>query len=299
MPGLLFMPRWLFVVPVVLLGVGAGWARSRWLAALVVMDGLLVLGPLMGFGVPWRRLATAAPVGPRVRVMTFNRAAQSLDARGFIRYLERQRIDVVCFQEPGESEVIDAYFAEGWHLDRNRRIASRFPIRAELAMPPDVYKSDARYSMRLDRVRLLHPDGFEFVVGSAHLPTVRRGYVRLRLGDVRGFRLHLTWWDEEAGRLLEALTESTDLPMIVGGDFNMPADYSTMAAILSTFPSAFDRAGWGYGYTRPASHPWVRIDHILAGREWTFRRSWVGPDFGSDHLPIVAEAVLTARPASR
>ena len=42
--------------------------------------------------------------------------------------------------------------------------------------------------------------------------------------------------------------------------------------------AAFDEAGWGYGYSRPASHPWVRIDHVIASRDWTFTRSRVGPD---------------------
>ena len=78
-----------------------------------------------------------------------------------------------------------------------------------------------------------------------------------------------------------------------------------MAALASLYRFAFEDAGWGYGYTRPSRYPWFRIDHILASPEWVFTRCRVGPDVGSDHLPLIAEAVLPAptedpeRPAPR
>jgi hypothetical protein len=68
---------------------------------------------------------------------------------------------------------------------------------------------------------------------------------------------------------------------------------------LSTFLRfGYEDAGWGYGYTRPSRYPWFRIDHILASPEWVFTRCWVGPDLGSDHLPLIAEVVLPASNAS-
>ena len=291
-PSVLFLPRWLFLAPVGLLAVGLFRVRTRRFASLLAFDAFLVVGPLMGFCLPVGRLWTSDPTGPIVRVMTFNCGGARLDTHRFLRYLERYQIDVVCFQEPGTNPEIDAYFANGWHLDSKRRIASRFPIVAEYPMPPDVNKSDERFTMRFHRVRILHPGRFEFVVGSAHLPTPRRGYQRFREKNLEGLRQQLEWWDEEAGRFAGVLAETGDLPTLVGGDFNMPSEYSGMAAIEATHPSAFDEAGWGYGYTRPSQNSWVRIDHVLGNRDWTFTRSWVGPDLGSDHLPLLAEAVL-------
>ena len=61
---------------------------------------------------------------------------------------------------------------------------------------------------------------------------------------------------------------------------------------------AFEDAGWGYGYTRPADLPWFRIDHIVASPEWRVTECRVGPDFGSDHLPLIAELVLPAAPST-
>jgi endonuclease/exonuclease/phosphatase (EEP) superfamily protein YafD len=85
-----------------------------------------------------------------------------------------------------------------------------------------------------------------------------------------------------------------DTPILVGGDFNMPSDDSTMASLRSVLQFGFEEAGWGYGYTRPTRYPWLRIDHILASHHWRFTECRVGPDFHSDHLPLIAEAVLPA-----
>ena len=76
------------------------------------------------------------------------------------------------------------------------------------------------------------------------------------------------------------------------GDFNLPPDSPMLAPLRRRFRDAFAEAGRGYGYTYPSRLPWVRIDHILAGRHWTIDRCRVGPDLGSDHRPLIAEAVL-------
>ena len=98
--------------------------------------------------------------------------------------------------------------------------------------------------------------------------------------------------------MVAAIESGPDVPKLIAGDFNMPADESALASLRDEgrFRFAFEEAGWGFGYTRPTRTPWFRIDHILTSPEWVVRRCRVGPDFGSDHLPLVAEVVLPARP---
>jgi endonuclease/exonuclease/phosphatase family metal-dependent hydrolase len=294
--ALLFLPRWLFLVPILPLAIAAIRARRKAVYAVVAADLLLVLGPFMGFVVPIHRLVFSWPGGPTVRVMSFNVAARKIDGPRLIRYLERQNVDVVCFQEPNSTVGLEADFVEaGWHFGREGRVASRFPIVRDLGRVRDKSKPETRESMIFARVRLQHPDGFTFLVGSAHLPTPRRAFDRLLAGDFQGCRERLAAWDDELLRLRESMGDAGATPLIVGGDFNMPADYQRMASLRGTYPSGFDQAGWGYGYTRPTSLPWVRIDHVVASRHWSFTQSWLGPDFGSDHLPIIADAVLIER----
>ncbi len=289
---LVFMPRSLLLLPIVPMIPPAIRSRRPSLAFVVLLDAWIVIGPIMGFAVPWRTLTAPAAEGPRIRIMTFNQASRRYDVEGLLRYVEGHEIDVVCFQEPAPPPSLASTFGAGWHFDRHLRIASRHPIVRDFGRSAEVNKSNERYSVVLYRALIRHPDGFDFVVGSVHMPTPRRAYERLRAGDWDGVRSQLAWWDEEAARLFAVIGDAGRLPLLVGGDFNMPADYRTMAATGSILPSAFDVAGWGYGFTRPTRFPWVRIDHVIGSRQWAFARSWVGPDFGSDHLPLIAEAVL-------
>jgi vancomycin resistance protein VanJ len=305
-PGaaILLSPRWSLLVPILPLGLWALFARRWTIAAVVAIEAVFILGPLMGFAIPWGRLRTG-PAGPSVRIMTFNRGNRKIDAARFARYIDRQKIDVICFQDFGNlvSVEIDPALAavldeRGWHRDASRMIASRFPIVAEIPRPPENNLPEERYTMSLSRARLEGPEGREFVVGSVHMPTLRPGFRKLGSGDIRGFRMHLDWWASECGRVFEVLAETKDAPILVAGDFNNAAEASGLSTVRdhALFKSAFEEAGLGWGYTRPAAIPWARIDHILASYQWKVTQCWVGPDFGSDHRTLVAEVVLPAHP---
>src|SRR4051812_35655635 len=49
---LLFLPRWLFLVPVLVLALASGWARRPTHWAMHAATALVVAGPLMGFSLP-------------------------------------------------------------------------------------------------------------------------------------------------------------------------------------------------------------------------------------------------------
>jgi endonuclease/exonuclease/phosphatase family metal-dependent hydrolase len=301
---LLFMPRWLFLGPVAALAVASGlWrCRSHWL--LQGVTGLVVAGPLMWVSLPVQRLWERPPDGETIRVVTFNlRAGGPLRFGELKRWLDRYRVDVVCFQESSRDDPgIQRYLlSEGWYVSQRGLVASRLPVALEYPEYPLEARDGRRYTSLIDRVLVRSPGGIEFAVASVHLPTVREGLEEfLANGDTAGLARHTAWWSRETSRVLSALAEVGDVPVLVGGDFNMPADDSTMAALRGTFAFAFEEAGWGYGYTKPTRMPWVRIDHILTGPEWYVTRCKVGPNFGSDHLPLIAEAILTRpRPAEK
>jgi endonuclease/exonuclease/phosphatase family metal-dependent hydrolase len=291
---LLFMPRWLFLLPLLGLAVASGLRRcyGQWLVQGAI--GLVVAGPLMGVSLPLAQVVKARPEGERVRVGTANLGLEtSVSVAALTRWVEREELDVVCFQEGDRnSHDFAAFLADRWHVNRRKTIASRFPIVEELSSLPEHSDTGKRYPALVDRVRVSTPGGASFVVASVHLPTLRPGFHSLLDGDVGGLELHVAWWRQEAKRALTLLDESRAFPLVVAGDFNMPADDSAMAALASAFRFAFEEAGWGYGYTRPASYPWMRIDHILASPEWAVIRAETGPDIGSDHRPMSAELIL-------
>ena len=253
----------------------------------------------MGFVIPWARL-TAQAEGPTIRIMTFNRGGRrGYDTADFLRYIERQKIDVVCFQEFADDPMLDRVLAErSWYRDRSKAIASRFPIVEDYPRSPEMNEMDRHYSAILYRVRLAGPGGREFVVGCLHMPTARYAFGQLFRLDPSAMPTYLHWWDAELLRMFELASEVNDFPTLIAGDFNNGPDASRLAELRDSglYQSAFDVAGWGWGYTRPASFGFARIDHILANSSWTVTSCWTGPSFGSDHKSLIAEVALPASP---
>ncbi len=294
--ALLFVPRWLFLAPLPILAVMSLWSRN--LRGWIVQGAtaLVVLGPLMGLNTPVGKLIERrVPAVASLRVVSYNLSLFPIRALEFRSWVERESVDVICFQEGGreEDEIRRLLRESDWHLSKRRMIASKWPIVEELPAFPEQSESDERYTALLERVRLAPAQGPKVVVASVHLPTLRKGIEHLiDEGDPTGLTLHRAWWSHELSRVLSALAEVTDAPLLVAGDFNMPSDDATMAALKTNFFFAFEETGWGYGYTRPAKVPWVRIDHILVGPGWSVQSSRVGPDFGSDHRPLIARLGL-------
>jgi vancomycin resistance protein VanJ len=299
-PVLLFMPRWLLLGPVGVLAVLSGLRGCPRHWVLQAATAAVVAGPLMGASAAVHQLWERPPLGERVRIATFNLGLRPILVGDLRRWIEAQKLDVICFQEGGtESDRLDPELPEGWHLSPKGHIATRLPVDAELPPLPHDWKPGRFYTAHMERVRLRTPSGRGFVVASVHLPTLREGIEGLlKTGGRAEMTRHTAWWGHEMARILAALATTSDVPLLIAGDFNMPADDSTMAALRSSFRFAFEEAGWGYGYTRPAQHPWVRIDHILTGPQWYVSSCRVGPDFGSDHLPVLAEVVLPGPPPS-
>ena len=82
-------------------------------------------------------------------------------------------------------------------------------------------------------------------------------------------------------------------PVIVAGDFNMPADSLIYRESWDGYANAFSRSGFGYGLSEMVDlhglQFGIRIDHILTGAGLASCRCALGPGVGSDHLPLIAE----------
>jgi endonuclease/exonuclease/phosphatase (EEP) superfamily protein YafD len=89
--------------------------------------------------------------------------------------------------------------------------------------------------------------------------------------------------------------DAGDGPTVVGGDFNLPVESSIFQRHWGDLINSFSAAGTGWGVTKRTTAIGVRIDHVLVGREWRVVSSFVGPEIGSDHLPLVTDLVLAPR----
>jgi endonuclease/exonuclease/phosphatase family metal-dependent hydrolase len=124
----------------------------------------------------------------------------------------------------------------------------------------------------------------------------------------RVFVVHLT--PPERGRMVRPTNQDVevlisratwDTPSILAGDFNFVRPARSYRLLRQAgFSDAFASAGSGSGLTyptryqhRPITLPrMVRIDYIWMSEHFVARTSWVGPEVGSDHKPLLAELEL-------
>ena len=79
--------------------------------------------------------------------------------------------------------------------------------------------------------------------------------------------------------------------MLVAGGFNLPVESTIYRAYWRDLRNAFEETGTGFGWSKGEGKLLrIRIDHVLGNA--TAPRpvgTWLGPDWGSDHRPVIAD----------
>ncbi len=86
-------------------------------------------------------------------------------------------------------------------------------------------------------------------------------------------------------------------PLILAGDFNVPARYADLNRITGGMKDAFRANGYGWGRTAPANHPKipfpiVRIDAVFVPDAAEVVYASAAPTKFSDHYMVLAEIVV-------
>lgn len=294
---ILFGPRWIWGVPLVVL-VPLSVVRARLLLVPLALAALVFAVPILGFTVALPgRLANAPPTSDdapqrRLRVMTYNVGEDTLDGADLFRVIGEVEPDVVAIQEcrtvarVGQRRPGVTYFLIAGN---DLCLASRFPIERLAAPAPEVIRgiggtgSFVRYVVH-------HPAGDVQLV-NVHLATVREGLgavLQRGLAGVPALKENLaTRWAMSA--LARAEVDAAGAPVLVMGDFNMPTDSAIYRRDWADLTNAFSTAGNGFGDTKRTRWFGIRIDHVLVGAGWTCERAFIGPHLAGDHRPIVAD----------
>jgi vancomycin resistance protein VanJ len=290
----LFAPRWLCGLPLLVLVPGLVLIRRKNAFILVGLAAAVISGPVMGFCLPWRTYLLPAPSGPRLRVFTCNlHGSAAVNPKRLEAVILESGADVVTLQEWPEAEASSLGSWPGWnrHVTPRLFLASQYPIRQVTDLGLDSYGPKGSVS----RYDLETPNGLVHFF-SLHLASPRdsiyetihekrKGPAEVIANMVRR---------RQQCDYLARYTGALHGPVVLAGDFNTPPESAIFREFWGDLSDAFSTAGWGWGYTFIGGKTMVRIDHVLAGKDWTCDRCRVGPNVGSPHRPLVADLIYSS-----
>ncbi len=286
----LFGPRWLVLVPLAFFVPLAALRRTQVLP--VLMTAIILLGPVMGFRVGWTSWFGRSDRPGDLRIVTFNAAGWRTVEPGHLDALLSLRPDVIALQECWP-EIPEPLRATNWFQHDSGGtlcLLSRFPIEEVAQQERESVESAGgsgwviRYVIRTPATRL--------TLTNLHLDTPRAGFEQVRAGrlteGMRDLDSKSVLREIESRRARRWVDEGGGA-FIVAGDFNLPVESVIYQRYWGGLTNAFSRAGFGFGATRLNGWIRVRIDHVLVAKGWKVLRSFVGPDLGSDHRPLITD----------
>jgi endonuclease/exonuclease/phosphatase (EEP) superfamily protein YafD len=257
------------------------------IASVLVM---LIAAPLLGLTRPFARGQQDVPAD--LHLITFNFDGSNREHERVSQWVRQNAPDVLLIQEtypiagqavPGTRQILPYQYQQSTYRGyRGVSILSRYPI-SDL----EGYDRDSAYS----RAVVALPSGAAAIYNIS-LTNPLEGQDVSRLSNPLRLLLNYdsTARDAQIRVLLERLERET-LPHIVAGDFNLmeiEAPYRWLSARLT---DAFAAAGSGVGATWDAKTPnrlLLRIDYVWYSEGWCALSAELGPELGSDHLPVIA-----------
>ena len=242
--------------------------------------------------------APSAPTGPTFRVMTFNAGAGAGggDPQPVLAAIQSVQADVVALQEvPPQTRQIVGTAIEArypYHVSTPDVVTfSVYPLSdaEEIHLPNAAYASQAVDILVNDR--WVHLTNVHLLRTGPQI-SGRRSVAAF----VRNYQPGLT--ESQVSDLVERYIRRVSGSQLLTGDFNQTDWSRSYDRLASVLDDSFREAGRGFGHTYPSnigfsrtevSIPLVRIDYIFHSADLRAVTARVGPDGGSDHLPVVAD----------
>jgi endonuclease/exonuclease/phosphatase (EEP) superfamily protein YafD len=271
----------LFALCVVALTI-ARWRKTAIVALIGVAYTTATMGPYFQERAP-EESALGKQSAARFRLATFNTWFRNEDLRRFARYLQASDADVIVLQEVDVTrleelaQLMPAYRYRTTTPDVRRVLAifSRWPIEAEhLHLRNGI--------TRMTRVNV-EWQGSRIAVFGAHL--------RWPLGEKKA------WARAAELKMLAARARAESGPVIVAGDFNLTPWSGYFDRFVAESALSDCAIGQGLLPTWPTQvlPVRIRIDHCFVSAHWRVQRVSLGPNLGSDHLPMIADLELIGR----
>jgi endonuclease/exonuclease/phosphatase (EEP) superfamily protein YafD len=296
---LLFAPRWVLSLPLIVLVPLAAVFHRKSLVVLGVA-GLVLTAGLLGYCYSLDGTSRSKPEAG-VRLLSCNIHRSQLDVEAFKKLIDTVSPDAIVLQDWTSSHEELLFGDSRWHTRRDGELflASRFPIvrTTQLLSPP---KEQPGFTVRYGAAaayELLTPSG-PITLVNLHLASPHEALQAMREGD-ESFAEQLAFNSRQREAEAAAVTdflETVTGPAVVAGDFNTPRESPVFRKNFGNLQNAFSEKGRGFGMTHVSRTSSVRIDHVLVTRDLDVRECWLAEAAGSPHRPMITDVVpeLTA-----
>ena len=296
---LLFGPRWMLAAPWLVL-LPLAWFLSRRMGGVALVGTAVTLFSVSGFEVP------TLPMPPRalgaqaatLRLVTYNTDGSTELASRIGADVLRWNADMLLLQDcaPEVAQALRAYRSTRrpprryrLYVDPEFCLLSALPIQGLTRKPATDGAYDSGRAVRFEVIW----QGEPVTMATVHLPSPRLALFAARQGDftllASSIRTRFGASQATAKWIREG---SRSGPLIVAGDFNLPAESPALRDHWGGLRNAFSEAGWGFGHTMFAGSHRVRIDHILVDRAVDVRDVSVLSGYPSEHQPVVADLTI-------
>lgn len=242
---------------------------------------------------------------PNLTIVTFNVWGDNSQLDRVISWLSETNADVILLQEipPAWAGIDIPQLANQYPYQVSQALEFRPWGDAILSRHPIV--THGRYPVEGDfaasELIEITWQGRTIAVYNAHLSIPQRVFPRFSLPVSPPFLNMFLRYDEQVSnsqvdRLLE-IVSTENAPFVIGGDFNLSENAVKYRQLASHLNDSFREAGWGLGATWPNAHTaglpsfiplLLRIDYIWHSEHFRSLDSFVGPELGSDHFPLVS-----------
>jgi len=268
--------EWISVMPPVL------WVLALSPAVVLTRSSVLlfVLVLFMIITSEWPRLrGSGVPAGGTIRVVSWNIGT---GFGGWAEAVAPLKPDIVLVQESAAPSVLPEGFH--WYGAFDPGTLSRFPA--------TVLPSERVGAWTDPQLLLMEISGRKLLVANVRLmhPSVVMALVDRKLDTVvKSYRSRIAQY-EKLSALLKSTAERSDAQAILlGGDFNIPAQMPSLDPLRRYLQDAWLTAGTGWGATVPEDLPLVRIDHLWLSSQIEPIAVRVVRLPGSDHRAVVAD----------
>jgi vancomycin resistance protein VanJ len=294
--AVLVLPRWLWIFPGIFLA-ALGWTRER--KRFVIAAFSLWFLYAVFFVQEWRsffRLGTesvqvASANGKMVRVISLNCAGGNEKAA---EEVADYHPDIVLFEETPLRPIIRQIAPKILGPNAENLSGSDVSIVTSGKLTPVPMENAESAPFSHARVRLasglevevfavrLHPYGIRADVWS---PDCWREQMENRKLQRQQFQ----WLAREVEKV------PGDIPIILGGDFNLPAGDKLFELLPNRIRDTFRVAGRGWGDTLVDDFPFIRIDQIWCDAHFRSVSTVVRKTVNSDHRMVICDLIVTEK----